>query len=68
MARFADLKNEATENVGVFFKKVSLVATQLGLDSEGYRIVINNGKNGQQTVEYIHAHILGERQLNWPPG
>jgi histidine triad (HIT) family protein len=30
--------------------------------------VVNNGRDGQQTVEYLHAHILGGRGLTWPPG
>ena len=68
VARFADLKNAAATDVGEFFRRVSTVATELGLDKGGYRVVINNGKDGQQTVEYIHAHILGGRGLTWPPG
>jgi histidine triad (HIT) family protein len=40
----------------------------LGLQAEGYRIVINSGKNGQQSVDYLHAHILGGRRMTWPPG
>lgn len=67
-ARFEDLKSQAALDVGEFFKRVSFVAEKLGLEKHGYRIVINNGAHGQQTVEYIHAHILGGRQLHWPPG
>lgn len=43
------------------------VAQQLGLD-EGYRIVINNGEQGGQTVYHLHLHILGGRPMQWPPG
>ena len=43
------------------------VAEQVGL-SNGYRIVINNGNDGGQTVNHLHLHILGGRQMNWPPG
>lgn len=56
------------EFVGRYIKKVAHVAKHLGLAKEGYRIVFNHGENGAQTVNYIHAHILGERQLGWPPG
>ncbi|OQV18614.1 putative Histidine triad nucleotide-binding protein 2, mitochondrial [Hypsibius exemplaris] len=35
---------------------------------DGYRIVINEGKNGCQSVPHLHIHVLGKRQLNWPPG
>lgn len=65
---FSELKNRETDYVGAFFKKVSLVAGLAGLDKEGYRIVINEGKNGQQSVDYLHAHILGGKPLSWPPG
>lgn len=51
--------------VAKFIKKISVVAQQLGLDSKGYRVIFNCGKEGGQTVDYIHAHILGGRQLDW---
>ena len=65
---FSDLKDRSFEETGVFFNRVAKVAYDLGLDDKGYRIVLNSGEFGQQTVEYLHAHILGERALNWPPG
>ena len=34
----------------------------------GYRVVINNGEHGAQSVYHIHIHVLGGRQLSWPPG
>lgn len=43
------------------------VAEQVGL-ANGYRIVINNGLDGGQTVYHLHLHILGGRQMHWPPG
>ena len=64
---FDQLAAESPDFIGDYIKKVSMVAEKLEL-SDGYRIVFNNGKNGQQTVEYIHAHILGGRQMEWPPG
>lgn len=42
-------------------------AEQAGL-SKGYRIVINDGPNGGQSVYHIHIHVLGGRQMGWPPG
>jgi len=35
---------------------------------KGYRVVINTGADGGQTVDHLHAHLLGERPLSWPPG
>ncbi len=65
---FIELQDGDVQDTGVFFQSVSRVASSLDLDQGGYRIVLNCGKNGQQTVEYLHAHILGERQMSWPPG
>ncbi|KPJ10876.1 Histidine triad nucleotide-binding protein 1 [Papilio machaon] len=44
------------------------IAAQEGLGDSGFRIVINDGKNGAQSVYHLHLHILGGRQLRWPPG
>jgi histidine triad (HIT) family protein len=43
------------------------VAKEQGLE-KGYRIVINNGVEGCQSVYHLHLHVLGGRQLKWPPG
>ena len=65
---FANFVDNTDCNVGAFMKGVARVAQKLGLDAGGYRIVFNHGRHGQQTVDYIHAHILGGRQMKWPPG
>ena len=44
------------------------VARQLGLQDTGYRLVINNGRDGGETVPHLHCHLLGGRPLTWPPG
>lgn len=48
-----------------------LVAAQMARDADlgdGYRIVINNGKQGGESVPHLHVHVLGGRQMSWPPG
>lgn len=65
---FADLKEMDAQVIGEYMTRVSKVASELGLDGDGYRIVFNHGRDGQQTVDYIHAHILGGKSLTWPPG
>ncbi len=67
-ARFSELAEKPLEETGKFFRAVSKTASLLGLDGPGYRIVLNNGDDGGQDVEYLHAHILGGRRLTWPPG
>jgi histidine triad (HIT) family protein len=44
------------------------LAKQLGLSETGFRIVINNGRNGGETVPHLHVHVLGGRPMRWPPG
>jgi histidine triad (HIT) family protein len=44
------------------------VAQTLGLAENGFRVVINIGRDGGQSVEHLHYHILGGRSLTWPPG
>jgi histidine triad (HIT) family protein len=43
------------------------LAAQLQLDS-GFRVVINSGPDGGQSVDHLHLHLLGKRSLTWPPG
>lgn len=43
------------------------VAAEQGLD-KGFRMVINDGSDGAQSVYHLHLHFLGKRQMNWPPG
>lgn len=44
------------------------VAKEQGLGESGFRVVINDGKDGSQSVYHLHLHVLGGRQLGWPPG
>jgi histidine triad (HIT) family protein len=44
------------------------VARRLGLDRTGFRLVINNGSDGGESVPHLHVHVLGGRALAWPPG
>ena len=61
----------ATEEEGALLGHLLLtvqkVARQAGL-TNGYRVVINNGRDGGQTVHHLHFHLLGNRHLGWPPG
>jgi len=44
------------------------VARQQGLEEDGYRFVINEGKHGCQSIFHLHIHVIGGRVLSWPPG
>ncbi|MDP6443290.1 MAG: histidine triad nucleotide-binding protein [Pirellulaceae bacterium] len=53
--------------VGHIHLVIRKLAEQLGL-SDGYRVVVNCGRDGGQTVDHLHFHLLGGRALTWPPG
>jgi histidine triad (HIT) family protein len=59
-----ELRSWRPEDVGIFFQKVASVAEQLGLAGSGYRTVLNTGHEGGQSVDYVHAHILGGESLS----
>ena len=44
------------------------IAKTCGISESGFRLVINTGKDGGQTVGHLHMHMLGARELGWPPG
>ena len=51
--------------------KLLLIARMIAKDEnleDGFRIVINNGPDGGESVPHLHVHLLGGRKLNWPPG
>lgn len=57
-----------TELLGHLLVKAAELARMIGLAEGGFRIVINSGPNGGETVPHLHLHILGGRPLKWPPG
>ncbi|WP_461205584.1 histidine triad nucleotide-binding protein [Clostridium sp. DL1XJH146] len=63
-----DLKEEDEKLIGHIFVVAKKIAAKLNIDEKGYRIVANCGEDGGQTVEHIHYHLLGGRNLTWPPG
>ncbi|MEY4917127.1 MAG: hypothetical protein RL616_1040 [Verrucomicrobiota bacterium] len=66
--RIAEAQADDQKLLGHLLLKAAEVAAQLGLDKTGYRLVINNGADGGETVPHLHCHILGGRHLQWPPG
>ncbi|MFN8855793.1 MAG: histidine triad nucleotide-binding protein [Planctomycetaceae bacterium] len=54
--------------LGHLLSVVRRVAVQEGLGESGYRVIINCGRDGGQTVDHLHLHLLGGRDLSWPPG
>jgi histidine triad (HIT) family protein len=65
--KLADAQPEDQALLGHLLLTAKTVAEQQGL-TDGYRVVINTGKDGGQTVYHLHLHILGGRAMGWPPG
>lgn len=63
----ADLENDDESLAGHLLLVCRNLAKKLGLEN-GYRIVMNIGPDGGQSVDHLHLHLLGGRQLKWPPG
>ena len=62
-----DLTEEDEALIGHLFLVAKKIAADEGL-TNGYRIVLNNGRGAHQEVDHIHLHLLGGRALGWPPG
>ncbi|MDP2228669.1 MAG: histidine triad nucleotide-binding protein [Moraxellaceae bacterium] len=54
--------------LGEMMSTATTIARELGLADDGYRLVMNCGANGGQSVFHIHLHLLAGRQMSWPPG
>ncbi len=66
--RIGDLSEEDQGLMDHLFKTACQVAKQKGIYEDGYRLVINSGDNGGQTVYHLHLHVMGGRFMRWPPG
>jgi histidine triad (HIT) family protein len=67
IASIAEAGQEKRDLLGHLFLVASEIARQKNL-GKGYRIVVNTGEEGGQTVDHLHLHVLGGRSMTWPPG
>ena len=68
LPRIAEAASRDHALLGHLLLKAAEVADKAGLKEGGYRLVINNGADGGETVPHLHCHILGGRHMAWPPG
>ncbi len=68
LASLLDAASSDTLLLGQLMQAAVQVARTLGLDETGFRVVVNAGADGGQSVDYLHLHLLGGRPLGWPPG
>ena len=67
ISRVGDADQEDQLILGHLLLVAGQIAKQEGL-SAGFRVVINHGQNGGETVPHLHVHVMGGRQMQWPPG
>ncbi|QPJ64430.1 MAG: histidine triad nucleotide-binding protein [Candidatus Nitrohelix vancouverensis] len=63
-----ELQEDDFEMIGSIYGVAGKLARQLGMADDGFRVVVNCGRHGGQSVYHIHFHILGGRPMAWPPG
>ena len=66
--RIAEAEPEDHQVLGHLLLTAREVASELGLQKKGFRLVFNNGPDAGETVPHLHLHILGGREMTWPPG
>ena len=66
--RIAEAEPEDHQVFGHLLLKAKDIAADLGLHENGFRLIINNGKDAGESVPHLHLHILGGRTMTWPPG
>jgi len=64
----ASLEGEDHNLIIEIFKAIQKIAQEKGIEEDGYRIVNNCREKGGQTVGHLHFHLMGGRQMQWPPG
>jgi histidine triad (HIT) family protein len=64
----AEMADDDGPLLGHLFRVARDIARTEGLADDGYRLVVNNGAAAGQTVWHLHVHLLGGRNLSWPPG
>ncbi len=65
---FANILEADGETIVSMHRAAADIANRLGLAERGFRLVINTGEDGQQSVKHLHMHLLGGRSMQWPPG
>ena len=66
--RIAEAEPEDHQVLSHLLLKAKDIAADLGLHENGFRLIINNGKDAGESVPHLHLHILGGRTMTWPPG
>ncbi len=63
-----DIELDDIELIGKLIYRAKLIADEIGIANDGYRLIFNCNENGGQEVYHIHLHLLAGRSMKWPPG
>jgi histidine triad (HIT) family protein len=68
ISRITEMNESDQRLIGKMIYVGKEVAQELGVSDSGFRLVLNNGPDANQTVHHIHLHVIGGRRMGWPPG
>jgi histidine triad (HIT) family protein len=68
IATLNDLTPEDDATVGEMIRRAAVIANERGISAAGFRTIFNTNRDAGQTVFHIHLHLIGGRNLAWPPG
>jgi histidine triad (HIT) family protein len=68
LAGLGDASADDEQLLGHLLRVAAQLARERGVAEDGYRVVVNHNAHGGQTVFHLHLHLLGGRQMTWPPG
>ncbi len=63
-----DVSDDDCKVLAELFLSAKKISKEIGIDKNGYRLVVNCNEDGGQTVYHLHMHLIGGRKLSWPPG
>ena len=64
----SDIAEHDRTLIGQIFQVAAKLAREQGIAESGYRVVVNSGTDAGQSVFHLHCHLMGGRQMSWPPG
>jgi histidine triad (HIT) family protein len=68
IATLNDLSSDDDQVVGELVRRAAAIAKERGISAGGFRTVFNTNREAGQTVFHIHLHLIGGREMHWPPG
>lgn len=68
VATINDITKDDADDIGQLFLAAAAIARNEGIADDGYRVTMNCNAGAGQTVFHLHLHVLGGRQMTWPPG